>query len=65
MQQTKIYTTGFFKGEAQNQFLKNLTQMAKNGWHVHTVTDEGSGRGSNHNSRYKVVYEKKEDQPEK
>ena len=32
--------------------------MAKDGWHVHTVTDEGVGKGQAHTGRYKVVFEK-------
>ncbi len=36
----KISTSGLFKGEARYQFLRNLKKMAKDGWHVHTVTDE-------------------------
>jgi hypothetical protein len=58
MQEIKTYKSGFFKGEARNQFFKNLKKMVKNGWHVHTVTDEGVGRGQEHTGRLKVVYEK-------
>ena len=61
MQQVKIYTSGPFKGEARHQFMKNCQKMAKHGWHVHTVTDDGAGRGESHTSRYVVIYEKKED----
>ncbi len=45
MQQVKTYTSGLFKGEARY-------------WHLHTVTDEGVGRGQAHTGRYTVVYEK-------
>jgi hypothetical protein len=37
---------------------RNLKKMVKDGWHVHTLTDEGVGRGQAHTGRYKVVYEK-------
>jgi hypothetical protein len=59
MQQTKTYITGMFKGEARDQFLRNSKKMAKDGWHVQTVTDEGAGKGQAHKGRYVVVYEKK------
>jgi len=58
MQQVKTYTTGFFKGEARYQFLRNLKKMAKDGWHVHMLTDEGVVKGEAHTGRYKVVFEK-------
>jgi hypothetical protein len=58
MQQVKTYTSGLFKREARYQFVRNLEKMAKDGWHVHTVTDEGVGRGQAHTGRLKVVYEK-------
>ena len=58
MQQVKTYTTGFFKGEARYQLLRILKKMAKDGWHVHTLTDEGVGKGEAHTGRYKVVFEK-------
>lgn len=60
MQQVKIYTSGWFKGEARDQFFRDAKKMAKSGWHVHTVTDEGVGTGQDHTGRYKIVYEKKE-----
>ena len=58
MQQVKKYTTGFFKGEARNQFWRDVKKMAKQGWHLHTVTDEGVGVGQRHTGRLKAVYEK-------
>ncbi len=58
MQKVITYTTGLFKGEARNQLFRNLKKMAKDGWHVHTVTDEGVGSGQAHSGRLKVVYEK-------
>jgi hypothetical protein len=58
MQQVKTYISGMFKGEARYQFLRNLKKMTKDGWHVHTITDEGVGKGQAHTGRYKVVYEK-------
>ena len=58
MQQVKTYTSGLFRGEARDQLMRNLKKMAKEGWHVHTVTDEGVGRGQAHTGRLKVVYEK-------
>ena len=58
MQEIKIYTVGFFKGEPRYQFFRDVKKMAKRGWHVHTVTDEGVGIRQSHISRYKVVYEK-------
>lgn len=59
MQQVKLYTSGMFKGEARDQFGKDLKKMAKIGWHVHAVTDEGVGTGQAHTGRLKVLYEKK------
>jgi hypothetical protein len=58
MQQVKTYTSGMFKGEARYQFFRDLKKMTKDGWHVHTVTDEGVGQGQAHTGRYKVVYDK-------
>jgi Domain of unknown function (DUF4177) len=58
MQCVKTYTSGLFKGEARYQFLRNLKKMAKDGWHVHTITDKGVGRGQAHTGRYKIVFEK-------
>jgi hypothetical protein len=58
MQQVKTYTSGMFKREARYQFLRDLKKLTKQGWHLHTVTDEGVGTGSNHTGQYKVVYEK-------
>ena len=58
MQQVKTYTSGMFKGEARYQFLKDLEKMTKSGWQVHTLTDEGAGRGLDHKGRYTVVYDR-------
>ncbi|MGZ3646017.1 MAG: hypothetical protein ACXVCM_19450 [Ktedonobacteraceae bacterium] len=58
MQHVKTYMSGMFKGEARDQFAKDIKKMAKDGWHVHTVTDEGVGTGQAHTGRLKVVYEK-------
>jgi hypothetical protein len=58
MQQIKTYTSGMFKREARYQFLRNIKKMAKGGWHVHTVTDEGVGTGQAHTGRLTVIYEK-------
>ena len=58
MQQVKTYTSGMFKREARYQFLRNIKKMAKGGWHVHTVTDEGVGTGQNHTGHLTVVYKK-------
>jgi hypothetical protein len=60
MQQVKMYTSGLFKGEARYQFLRDVKKMAKHGWHLHTLTDEGVGKGQAHTGRYKAVYEKKD-----
>jgi len=60
MQTTKTYTSGMFRGEARDQLGKDIKKMAKAGWRVHTVTDEGVGRGSKHTGRLTVLYEKKE-----
>ncbi len=60
MQQVKVYTSGLFKGEARSQFLRDVKKMAKKGWHLHTLTDEGVGKGQAHSGRYKAVYEKKD-----
>ena len=57
-EQVKIYTSGPFKGEARYQFLRNVEKMAKNGWRLKTVTDEGVGDRQEHTGRYKAVYEK-------
>ncbi len=58
MQQVKTYTSGMFKGEARDQFAKDVKKMAKDGWQVHTVTDEGVGIGQAHTGRLTVIYEK-------
>jgi len=60
MQSTKTYTSGMFRGDARDQLGKDVKKMAKAGWRVHTVTDEGVGRGSKHTGRLTVLYEKKE-----
>jgi len=54
----KTYTTKMFKGEARDQLEKDIKRMAKDGWHVHTVTDEGVGTGQAHTGRLTVAYEK-------
>jgi hypothetical protein len=58
MQQVKTYTSGMFKGEARYQFLRDLKKMTKSGWQVHTVTDEGAGKGLDHKGLYTVVYDR-------
>ena len=58
MQQVKIYKSGPFKGEARYQFLRHVEKMAKNGWRLKTVTDEGVGERQEHTGCYKAVYEK-------
>lgn len=58
MQQVKTYTSGMFKSEARYQFFRDLKKMTKRGWHLHTVTDEGVGRGQAHTGQYKATYEK-------
>jgi len=58
MQEIKTYTAGLFKGEARYQFFRDLKRMAKQGWHVQTLTDIGPGIRQFHVGRYKVVYEK-------
>jgi hypothetical protein len=58
MQQVKTYTSGMFKGEARDQFAKDVKKMAKDGWRVHTITDEGVGTGQTHTGRLTVIYEK-------
>ncbi|EFH86109.1 hypothetical protein [Ktedonobacter racemifer] len=58
MQQVKTYTSKFFKGEAREQFSKDLKKMAKAGWHVHTVTDKGMGTGQDHTGCLRVLYER-------
>ena len=60
MQTTKTYSSKFFRGEARDQLGRDVKKMAKAGWHVHTVTDEGVRQGSRHTGRLTVVYEKKE-----
>lgn len=59
MQQTKTYKTALFKGEARDQFMKDAKKLAKDGWSVQSVTDEGIGSGQAHTGLLKVVYEKK------
>lgn len=58
MQQEKIYASGLFKGEARQQFEKDMKKMAKDGWHVLTVTDKGVGSGQEHTGRLTVKYAK-------
>lgn len=58
MQQEKIYVSSLFKGEARQQFEKDMKKLAKDGWHVLTVTDKGVGAGQDHTGRLKVIYEK-------
>lgn len=58
-QQVKIYTSGMFKGEARDQLGKDIRKMAKRGWLVQTVTDEGVGAGQAHTGRLKVIYERR------
>jgi hypothetical protein len=58
MQQVKMYTPGMFKGEARQQFWKDIKKMQKDGWRVHTVTDTGEGNDQAHTGRLTVVYEK-------
>ncbi|GAC1632999.1 MAG: hypothetical protein NVS4B7_20330 [Ktedonobacteraceae bacterium] len=58
MQQAKTYMSAMFKGDARKQFDKDLKKMTKDGWHVHTITDEGVGSGQAHTGRLKVVYAK-------
>jgi|GraSoiStandDraft_47_1057283.scaffolds.fasta_scaffold757415_1 hypothetical protein len=58
MQQVKMYTPGMFKGEARQQFWKDIKKMEKNGWRVHTVTDTGVGNDQAHTGQLTVVYEK-------
>lgn len=58
MQQVKTYTSRMFKGEARDQLVKDLKRMAKEGWHVHTITDEGVGKGQAHTGQLTAVYEK-------
>jgi hypothetical protein len=58
MQQVKTYTSKMFKGEARDQLVKDIKKMGKDGWGMHTVTDEGVGIGQAHTGRLTVVYEK-------
>jgi hypothetical protein len=60
MKITKTYSSGLFRGEARYQLQRDIKRMAKTGWQVQTVTDEGVGRGSDHTGRLTVVYEKKD-----
>lgn len=63
MKLVKTYTSGMFKREARYQFLSDLKNMIKEGWHLHTLTDEGKGTGPDHTGQYKVVYEKPDEDP--
>jgi hypothetical protein len=58
MEQVKTFTSGFFKGEARDQLVKDIKKMAKAGWRMHSVNDEGVGKGQAHTGRLTVVYEK-------
>jgi hypothetical protein len=58
MQQVKIYRENMFKGNASKQFERDSRKMAKQGWHVQTVTDEAVGEKQMHVGNLKVVYEK-------
>lgn len=58
MQQIKTYISGIFKGEARDQLVKDIKRMAREGWHIHTITDEGVGKGQEHTGRLTAVYEK-------
>lgn len=58
MQQVKMYKESMFRGGASRQFEKDLRKMAKQGWHVHMVTDEVVGKEHVHIGNLKVVYEK-------
>ncbi|MDQ2904384.1 MAG: hypothetical protein M3Y81_12615 [Chloroflexota bacterium] len=48
-----------FKGEARTQLGRDVKKMAKDGWQVSSVTDEGVGNGGSHTGRLEVVFEKK------
>jgi hypothetical protein len=58
-QQTRTYKSAMFKGDARDQFMKDSKKLAKDGWRVQSVTDEGVGSGQSHTGLLKVVYEKK------
>jgi hypothetical protein len=58
MQQEKIYTTKFFKGEARSQLTKDLKKMTKDGWRLKNVRDTGVGVGQDHTGSLTVMYEK-------
>jgi hypothetical protein len=57
MQQVKIYSPGFFKGEAREQFFKDVKQMEHAGWYVHTITAEGADPGKGRSGRLRVLYD--------
>lgn len=58
MEQTKTYKTGTFKGEARDQFARDAKKLAKDGWKVQSVLDEGVGSGQSHTGLLKVIYVK-------
>jgi hypothetical protein len=58
MQQVRTYISTFFQGEARDQFARDVKNMAKQGWRLHTLTDEGVGEGQRHTGRLVAVYEK-------
>jgi len=58
MQQVKMYTPGMFKGEARQQFWKDIKKMEKNGWRVHTVTDTEAGRDIFLRIWFTAIYER-------
>lgn len=62
MQRVKVYSSGRFKKEARYQFLKDLDKMRKEGWHLHTLTDQGVGKGPDHTGLYRAVYEKSDEE---
>lgn len=58
MEQVKTYVSGLFKGEARSQFAKDSKKLAKDGWRVHHIKDEGVGKGQDHTGRLTVTYGK-------
>ena len=58
MQQVKTYMSGLFKGEARSQFEKDAKKLAKDGWRVQNIKDEGVGAGQDHTGRLTVTYNK-------
>ena len=57
MQQVKIYTPGFFKGQPREQLFKDLKHMEHTGWYVHTITTVGADASKGRSGSLRVLYD--------